>query len=242
MYRQITGLGAMIFDLCLPRSCPLCRTVTRSAGLCVACWQKLSAITTPLCTDCGRPLPYALPGDLCGPCHIRPFCASPIRAGFCYDEGSRALILPFKHADRIDLAPVMALMLAPLFCQLAAAADFVLPVPLHPRRYFSRRYNQSAELARHLCQRTGCAEKFMPALLQRQRNTPTMGGLSADARQRNVSRAFSVGPQGHYAEARHILLIDDVMTTGATINACAASLKTEAGARAVSALVFARVV
>ena len=121
-------------------------------GLCLDCWHDLCPIANPCCAACGRPLVYAMLDSLYAPCLIKPFPLHRIKAGFCYDAASRQLILPFKHADRIDITSVMAAMLGPVFRQLAHKTDIFIPVPLHARRYIKRRYNQSAELARWLCQ------------------------------------------------------------------------------------------
>ena len=137
----------------------------------------------------------------------------------------------------------MAIMIAAPFDALAETADLVIPVPLHPARYLKRRYNQSAELARWLClNRTGGIE-FAPHLLVRVKATPSMAGLSKSRREQNVRRAFQLANPAakKILAGKNILLIDDVMTTGATLNSCTQTLL-EAGAQSVSALVFARVV
>ena len=128
---------------------------------------------------------------------ICPICQSfVIGAGLCldcwYDAASRQLILPFKHAGRIDIAPVMAAMLGPAFKQLADKTDIVIPVPLHARRYIKRRYNQSAELARWLCQHHGSNIEFAPQYLLRTKATPSMAGLTKSRREQNVRRAFAI--------------------------------------------------
>ena len=137
----------------------------------------------------------------------------------------------------------MASMMAPHFKALATDADIVIPVPLHRTRFLRRRYNQSAELARWLVIHTKTEIDFAPQLLVRIKATPSMAGLSKDKRENNVRHAFRLAdPARKFLIAdKHILLIDDVMTTGATINSCAQTLLA-AGAGEVSALVFARVV
>ena len=138
---------------------------------------------------------------------------------------------------------MMAVMIAAPFDALAETADLVIPVPLHPARYLKRRYNQSAELARWLCRNRPAGIEFAPHLLVRVKATPSMAGLSKSRREQNVRRAFQLASPAVKTElaGKNILLIDDVMTTGATLNSCTQTLL-EAGAQSVSALVFARVV
>ena len=232
-----------LFSFVLPQNCPLCQSFVTSTGLCSDCWHGLRPIAAPSCAACGRPLAYALLHSLCAPCLVKPFKASKIRSGYCYDDGSRKLILPFKHADRLDIAPVMAVMIAAPFDALAETADLVIPVPLHPARYLKRRYNQSAELARWLCLNRPAGIEFAPHLLVRVKATPSMAGLSKSRREQNVRRAFQLANPAakKILAGKNILLIDDVMTTGATLNSFTQTLL-EAGAKSVSALVFARVV
>ncbi|MGB1398604.1 MAG: double zinc ribbon domain-containing protein [Candidatus Puniceispirillaceae bacterium] len=234
---------AGFFNLVLPQTCPICQSFVTGTGLCLDCWHDLRPIAKPCCAACGRPLVYAMPDSLCAPCLIKPFPLHRIKAGFCYDAASCQLILPFKHADRIDIAPVMVAMLGPAFKQLADKTDIVIPVPLHARRYIKRRYNQSAELARWLCQHHGSNIEFAPQYLLRTKATPSMAGLTKSRREQNVRRAFAIAHPTAKAclAGKDILLIDDVMTTGATLTSCARTLL-DAGAASVSALVFARVV
>jgi ComF family protein len=155
-----------------------------------------------------------------------------------YDEHSRGPILALKHADRLDLAPAFTRWLERSGRALLAEAELILPVPLHPLRLWTRRYNQSAELARALARRSG--KTFAPLALRRIRATPSQGAMvSARARRRNMKGAFAV-PQGDVVKGRTILLIDDVLTTGATAEACAKALL-KAGAGAVDLAVVARV-
>ena len=161
------------------------------------------------------------------------------RAACLYDETSREPILKLKHADRTDLAPMFARWLSRAAADLLAEADAVAPVPLHPLRLLRRRYNQSAEVARPLAKLAGLA--YLPDALVRRRATESQGGKSAGRRKRNVAGAFHV-PERRRAqvEGRRILLIDDVMTTGATAEGCARALK-QAGAARVDLAVVARV-
>lgn len=229
----------ILADTLLPLLCPDCRAPLAGAGLCGQCWSGLQAIEEPLCRCCGRGLPHQLPDNLCLACHLNPPPLGRIRAGYLYNDASRRLLLPFKHGDRLDLGPVLAQLLAAAFGRLAEPGMLVLPVPLHRTRYFKRRYNQSAELARLLCASpAGRGLRPAPGLLRRVRATRQMGGLGPAARQRNVKNAFALSRP--LIAGQPILLIDDVMTTGATLHEAARCLK-KAGAGQVDALVFARV-
>jgi ComF family protein len=156
-----------------------------------------------------------------------------------YDEHSRGLILAFKHGDRTEHAPLFARWLGRAAADLLMDAEAVAPVPLHPLRLLSRRYNQAAEIARPLASAAGV--EYLPDVLVRARATKTQGGRSGRGRRENVRGAFSV-PEGRRKriKGRRVLLIDDVLTTGATADACARALL-DAGARAVDLAVVARV-
>lgn len=158
-----------------------------------------------------------------------------------YDEKSRDLILALKRADRLDLVPAFAKWLARAGREMVAEADVVVPVPLHRLRLWTRRFNQSAVLAQELARNAGLASD--PFVLERVRATPSQGQMpSARARRRNVVGAFRVAPARRAAIAgKTVLLIDDVFTTGATVGACARTLK-RAKADKVLVLTLARVV
>ena len=160
------------------------------------------------------------------------------RAALRYDSGSRGLVLAFKHADRTQNAPAFAAWMARAGADALARADLLVPVPLHWTRLVRRRFNQAALLARALSKRTGVP--FAPDLLARVRMTRTQGDLTRAQRRRNVRGAFQVRATAPL-RGKTVVLIDDVMTTGATFEACARALR-RAGAREVRALALARVV
>jgi ComF family protein len=157
-----------------------------------------------------------------------------------YGEASRKLILAFKHGDRTDAAPALAAFLARAAGGLLSECDVIVPVPLNRWRLLRRRYNQAALLAQSLARRSG--KPVAVDLLRRRRATPSQGGLTAVQRRQNVRGAFAVRPRlaGQIA-GRAVLLVDDVMTTGATVESCAAALRA-AGAGRVDVVTLARVV
>jgi ComF family protein len=235
--------AAVVADLIFPPLCIACSAhVSDHGALCAACWRKIQFLDGAMCACCG--LPFELdPGDgtICAACHANPPSFDKARAVMRYDEHSRRPILALKHADRLDLTPGFGRWLHRGGKELLDDADMILPVPLHSRRLWARRYNQSAELARALGWLTNKPVKF--DVLLRARHTPSQGEMrSARARRRNMEGAFRVSP-GHKSAiaGRNALLVDDVLTTGATVDACARTLK-RAGATKVFVLALARVV
>lgn len=233
---------ATALNAVLPPRCLACgATVAETGALCGPCWEGVQFLAPPMCGQCGYPFELDPKGhSLCGACLARAPAYDRARAVMAYDAGSRPLLLAFKHADRTEAAPALAKWLARAGADLLADAEAVVPVPLHNRRLFRRRYNQAALLA-HALGRTGDVP-VLPQLLRRVRNTPSQGRLSASGRKRNVAGVFKVTPhQLERVAGKRILLVDDVLTTGATVEACARVLK-RAGAKGVDVLTVARVV
>ncbi len=208
-----------------------------SPGLSPDAWSRIRFLDAPVCDGCGTPFDYDMgPGVRCAACEARPRAFARARAACLYDEASRDLILQFKHADRLDLAHLFAAWISRSAADLLAEADAVTPVPMPPLRLVRRRYNQAAEIARPLAARLKIA--YRPGLLVR-RAGESQAGRSGAGRRRNVQGAFTT-PKGARIEGQRILLVDDVLTTGATAEACAKALL-KAGATAVDIAVVARV-
>lgn len=239
------GLRAALrftLDVALPPLCPSCREpLGDGVGLCAACWAKLSLIEPPYCARLGIPFVYDPgPGLLSMEAIANPPAYQRARAAVRYDDVAKGLVHGFKYGDRLDLAPMMGRWMARAGRELLTDADGLIPVPLHWRRLWARRFNQSAALAGAISGVSGVP--VLPDALQRVRATRQQVGLSQAQRTENVQGAFRVRPPGKAAVAgRRLILIDDVLTSGATVDTCARALL-RAGASQVDVLVFARVV
>ena len=237
----LRGSLRRLIDAVLPPRCLACGATVETPGtLCVGCWSDLDWLAPPLCAACGLPFEFDQGAEaLCGGCLAERPSYGRARAALRYDDSSKAMLLRFKHADRTEAAPSFAAWMGRAGAELLEEADWLAPVPLHRRRLFERRYNQSALLALALGRARG--RPVIADLLLRRRHTPSQGRLSRAERRKNVAGAFAVTPR-HQAElpGRRVLLIDDVMTTGATLEACARTLL-RGGAAHVDALTLGRV-
>lgn len=232
----------MILDAVMPPRCPISgMSVGKTGQLSPQAWSALHFIEAPYCPRCGVPFAAEYGDNIeCPSCVAEVPVYDHARAALVYDDASHKLVVGFKHADRTELTPVLAKWIERAGAALISPRTCLVPVPLHRRRLLERRYNQSALLAQSVAKFSGV--QYTPGFLRRTRSTPPQKNLSAGARIRNVGGAFEVPRQAASAAANaHIVLIDDVLTTGATLSACAKALK-KAGAARVDAVVLARVV
>ena len=239
----LTRVCSAALDLVLPHTCPSCEQLVAARGLfCAPCFGRVTLISRPLCRCCG--VPFGSHGHagrlgLCDDCVADPPEFGRARAAFLYDEHSRGLVLSLKHADRTDLARTLAPFMARAGAELLADAELLVPVPLHRWRLIGRRYNQAALLAYEL-QRIGGLPMLADGLA-RLRATRSLGHMGRADRALELAGAFAAKLSRQAAIAgRRVLLIDDVMTTGATARGCAAALLA-AGAGRVDVLAVARV-
>ena len=230
-----------VIDMVLPPQCVHCHELVSSASvLCPECWQHLSFIDEPLCDRLGIPFAYD-PGDgiVSAEALAHPPEWTRARAAVEYGDVARDLVHALKYHDRHEVCSLMARLMVRAGEPLIETADIVIPVPLHPLRAWQRRFNQSALLARAIAGM--CEMECDTGVLLRTRATRQQAGLKGHERRRNVNRAFAVNPARLAGVAgRHVLLIDDVRTTGATARACTRTLL-QAGCAGVSVLTFSLV-
>ena len=233
------ALGRGVLNLLLPPA-SLDGEAALTVGLAATAFSKVTFLDDPVCDGCGLAMPYAEAAlERCPACQAKPRVFAQARAACVYDEHSRDLVLKLKHADQPELAGLFARWLSRAAVDLLEEADAVVPVPVHRARLLRRRYNQAAEIARPLARAAGLAN--LPDALVRKRDTASQGGKSASGRKRNVAAAFAV-PEARRGQVagRRIVLVDDVLTTGATAEGCARALLA-AGASRVTLSVVARV-
>lgn len=237
----LLATARLALDVALPTLCVACREPVAGEGVCAACWAQLSFIAPPFCARLGIPFVYDPgPGLLSMEAIAAPPAYQRARAAVRYDETAKTLVHGLKYQDRTDLAPVMGRWMARAGQELLSDADILVPVPLHWRRGWSRRFNQAGLLAKCVEKQTGVP--VAGDTLRRIKRTQQQVGLTRSERALNVQGAFKVPPEKQAAIAgRHVVLLDDVLTSGATVDACARALL-RAKARQVDVLVFARVV
>lgn len=236
----VASFVRLSLDTVLPPRCPVTQDIVERQGtLSPKAWASLHFLSDPLCKTCGVPLEVDVGKDMeCGGCLVTKRQYVKLRSALAYDDASKPLILGFKHGDRTHAVVSFVPWLMQAGRDLIAAADMIVPVPLHRWRLLQRRYNQSGLMAAALG-RTA-QKNVMHDVLMRTRSTPSQGFLKAGERAQNVRNAFAVRSDVDVS-GKNILLIDDVYTTGATVSECAKALK-DKGASAVNVLTLARVV
>ena len=239
---QLREAIAPVVDLVYPPRCPLCGDgIEAQSGLCGACWSELAIPSSLACAGCQRPL-VAKPDQpqlQCGACLSAPPRHDGVAAATFYNDASRKLVLAFKHGGRIAMASMLARLMAARLPALDESA-LLVPVPLHRLRLWRRGFNQSALLAREL-ERLGRGKLMVDALV-RTKATPALGGHGRKERAAILSNAIVANPRRSAdLRGRDVILVDDVLTSGATSDACVAALKS-GGANRVTISCFARVV
>ena len=241
---RLRSLWLSTLDLIFPRACYHCKRILRGESnpcFCSDCWSTIAFLEDPRCPSCGKPfvskvaLSYS-PGHRCGDCRVRPPLFDQAVAMGPYEGVLAESIRLFKYHGKTNLAGPLGELLVRELGKLSTA-DCLIPVPLHPKRLREREYNQALLLCDSIKKQTGL--QVIPDIIERVRETRPQTGLPIKDRRRNVRGAFIV-KRPQYIEDRRVMLIDDVLTTGATVNECARILK-RAGAKAVYVLTLARV-
>ena len=235
---QLRRIGRAVVDGILPPRCLACGAIVDEPdALCGPCWAAMTFFAPPWCAVCGLPFPHPMGENaVCADCARDRPSWDRARAVMRYDKHSRRLVLALKHGDRTHLARALGGWMRRAGAEVLDGADLILPVPLHWTRLFARRYNQAGLLAHAI--RAAGGPPVAPDWLVRRRRTPSQGRLGAVARARNVRGAFALRP-GRSIRGKRIVLIDDVLTTGATVEECARVLR-RGGAEFVGVLTLAR--
>jgi ComF family protein len=229
-------LFRFLLDFGLPARCGGCGTIVDEVdSFCIACWRSLEFLQGG-CSRCGIPL-EATEAEICGACLARPPRLDRMRAAVAYGEISRSIALKLKYGRKVGLARTMSRYMRPMLAELPSGA-LIVPVPLHRSRLWSRGFNQSALVAKELARQTGMS--LSVDALKRVRATPPLKGLSMRQRRRTVAGAFRANSKAEL-RGRTVVLVDDVLTTGSTADACARALR-KAGAERVDLISWARVI
>jgi ComF family protein len=234
-----TPLATQMLNVMLPPLCLRCdAVVAETESLCQSCWPKMQYLSAPQCACCG--LPFDIPMEetaLCGDCLRAQPHFTAARSVLLYNQESRDLVLGFKHGDQTHLAPAFAEWMLRVLTNDMKKIDAIVPIPLHRRRLFERRYNQAGLIAAIMAKKMNVP--YQPEILRRWRATPSQGHKSRNEREKNVAGAFDISHKKADIKGRRYLLVDDVLTTGATANECARILK-NAGAEAIYVITLAR--
>jgi ComF family protein len=239
--RWMRAFGRAGLDLVYPAHCPACGVGTVEPGaLCGPCWAGMPFITRPYCERLGTPFAFDIGGPLLSPQAIAdPPAFDRARAVALHDGDAKGFVHRLKYSDRLDLARPMGRMMAAACAEVLDGADLLVPVPLHWTRHLWRRFNQSALLAEEVSQ--ACGVPVATDVVKRKKRTQPQIGMTRAQRIANLQGAFAVPPEARpTVEGRHCVLVDDVHTTGATLNACAHVLR-RAGARQIDVVTFTKV-
>ncbi len=239
--KKTFNLFKIIFDAILPNRCASCGKIVEDSGVCGECYGELNFISSPYCKICGTPIETAVTSSdfICGECaKTKKTYIDLTRSALVYNDAAKKIVLPFKFKDRTDLAPLLAKMALRAGGDFWNEADLLVPVPLHRKRIFFRKYNQSALITGELSKISSV--KCDNSLLLRSINTKPQVKCTAKQRLKNVKNAFEINSLKN-VNGKNIILVDDVLTTGATVNECAKVLK-QNGANKVYVLTIARVI
>jgi len=234
--------GKLVLDTLYPPVCVHCAVpVVMADALCAHCWSLLRPISAPRCPVLGLPFEVSLgPEALCAEAIADPPPFERARSAFHYDDICRSVISRLKFGDKPELARICAQTMRANCAELFEGNPALVPVPLHPWRHWQRRFNQSSEMCRELSKLTGLKTELF--LVRRRRQTRQQVGLNTSQRARNVEGAFSVHPDAAATlGGRRVLIVDDVITTGATVKALTRALQ-KAGVKQIDVISFARVV
>ena len=236
---QLRRLGRAVVDGVLPPRCLACGTIVDEPdALCSSCWAGMTFFAPPWCAVCGLPFPHPMGEEaVCADCARQKPSWDRARAVMRYDKHSRHLVLALKHGDRTHVARALGRWMGRAGAELLEGADMIMPVPLHWTRLFTRRYNPAGLLA-HAVRAAGGPPVMADWLVRRR--TPSQGRLGPVARVRNVRGAFAVR-RGCDVKGKRIVLVDDVLTTGATVEECARVLR-RGGAAFIGVLTLSRAV
>jgi ComF family protein len=235
--RAVKGASRTVLDFALPARCGGCGTIVDNVdSFCTDCWRQIEWLGTGGCRVCGLPL-QSTDAEICGACLAKPPRLERMRAAVAYGDISRAIAIRLKHARKVALARTMARYMAPLVAE-TEEERILIPVPLHRGRLWKRGFNQSVIVARELSRRLNVP--LSANALKRVKSTPPLKGLNMLQRRRTVSGAFRANPNANI-RGRAVILVDDVLTTGSTADACARALK-RAGAARVELVSWARVI
>lgn len=228
-----------LLNIVFPPRCLSCHLKVNHAGaLCSNCWNSMEFISSPSCSRCSNPFPYDLDDDLCFYCKEEPPQFTKAFAVVKYDEFSDKIIFALKYYDKTDLAFSISRLMLPKLKEIAGDIDLITCVPIHSNKLKKRGFNQAALLAKHIASEFNF--KANPSILLKHKETTSQSGLTKNERLENIKGSVKINQKyNNEIFRKNVLLIDDVITTGATINECCKKLKI-AGAKKIYVLTFAK--